>query len=487
MDFTTTREALQNTLGQNLPQVLFALAVLIGGWIVAAIFRAVVRKSLGLLSVNERIRKESGNRIDVEGAAARGVYYLILLIALIAFFNALRLPLVSAPLQSLVDKVLGFIPNLIVGGVLILVAWLLATILRQGARTALSATNLDERLSQAADMKPLSTSLGNVVYGLVLLMFVPAVLEALQLEGLLYPVRNMLDEVLAMLPNIAAAIALGVVGWIVAKILRQVVTGLLEATGIDAWGRKMGLRESVQLSRMIGLLVFIFVFVPALIQALEALHMEAISRPATEVLGTFMNALPDLFAAAVILIVAFFLSDFLAGIASTLLSGFGFDRLPAKLGLSGVFPESTSPSRFVGKLIVFFVLLFAVVEAASVMGFYQVSDFVQTFIRFGGQVLLGVAIIGVGLWISNLAYAAIARMERPQAALMANLARFTILGIVFAMGLRAMDLANAIVEAAFYLTLGAVAVAFALSFGLGGREAAGKQMEHWLAKLRGES
>ena len=36
------------------------------------------------------------------------------------------------------------------------------------------------------------------------------------------------------------------------------------------------------------------------------------------------------------------------------------------------------------------------------------------------------------------------------------------------------------------LTLGAVAVAVALSFGLGGREAAGKQMEHWLSRFRGE-
>ena len=68
---------------------------------------------------------------------------------------------------------------------------------------------------------------------------------------------------------------------------------------------------------------------------------------------------------------------------------------------------------------------------------------------------------------------------------MAGLARFAILGVVFAMGLRAMDLANEIVNAAFYLTLGAVAVAVALSFGLGGREAAGKQMEHWLGRSRG--
>ena len=69
----------------------------------------------------------------------------------------------------------------------------------------------------------------------------------------------------------------------------------------------------------------------------------------------------------------------------------------------------------------------------------------------------------------------------------ANVARFAILGLVIAMGLRQMGLAEDIVNLAFGLTLGAVAVATALSFGLGGREAAGRQMEHWFSRLRGET
>jgi hypothetical protein len=54
------------------------------------------------------------------------------------------------------------------------------------------------------------------------------------------------------------------------------------------------------------------------------------------------------------------------------------------------------------------------------------------------------------------------------------------------MGLREMGLAADIVNLAFGLTLGAIAVAFALSFGLGGRDAAGRQMDAWLSKLRGD-
>jgi len=34
------------------------------------------------------------------------------------------------------------------------------------------------------------------------------------------------------------------------------------------------------------------------------------------------------------------------------------------------------------------------------------------------------------------------------------------------------------------ISFGAIAVAVALAFGLGGREAAGKQMEYWLSRLR---
>jgi hypothetical protein len=164
----------------------------------------------------------------------------------------------------------------------------------------------------------------------------------------------------------------------------------------------------------------------------------------------------------------------------------GFDQLPEKVGLAQAFRGETSPSELVGKVLVFFIMLFAVVEASNRLGFGQMAELVSTMIAFGGQLLLGIAIIGVGIWISNLAREAIRRVGGDGSAAVANFARIAILGIVIAMGLRAMGLADDIVNMAFGLTLGAVAVAVALSFGLGGREAAGRQMEHWLSRLRQE-
>jgi hypothetical protein len=294
----------------------------------------------------------------------------------------------------------------------------------------------------------------------------------------------MVEQALVMLPNILAAAAIGVIGWFVARVLRDLVSNLLAAAGADRLGERAGLRGTTTLSGLIGLIVYIFVFVPALIAALNALKIEAISAPATEMLSTFMAALPGIFGAAVILAVAWFVAGFIAGLVSSLLGGMGFDGLPEKVGLGQAFRGETSPSDFAGKIVVFFIMLFAVVEAANRLGFGQMSELVSAMIAFGGQVLLGIAIIGVGIWISNLAREAISRVGGDGSAAVANVARIAILGIVIAMGLRAMGLADDIVNLAFGLTLGAVAVAFALSFGLGGREAAGRQMEHWLSRFR---
>ena len=104
------------------------------------------------------------------------------------------------------------------------------------------------------------------------------------------------------------------------------------------------------------------------------------------------------------------------------------------------------------------------------------------FIKFGGEVLLGGSILVIGFWLANLAHDAISRASERTG--LARLVRIAILGLVIAMGLRAMGIADDIVNLAFTLTFGSVAVAVALAFGLGGREAAGRQMEHWLSKLR---
>lgn len=486
MELTRFLDTLQETVGQTLPSLVGAVLILLVGWIIAIVIRAGTRRGLRFLRLNERVRTDTGRALNLESGIASGAYYLVLLLVLIAVLNTLRLELVSAPLQTLADQVFAFLPKLVAAALLLLIAWVLATIARAVVTRALGATTLDERLSGGAAGRPISETAGNVVYGLILLLFIPAVLGALDLHGLLGPVQGMVQEILAMLPNILAAAIITLAGWWIARIVRELVTNLLATTALDSVAERAGLRGTMAASRLVGLVAYILILVPAVIAALQALQIQSITDPATRMLEQIMVAVPNIFAAAIILTIAFVVGRLAATLVSALLGGLGFDRLPARLGLGAAFAGEPTPSQLVGRVIVFFVMLFAVVEAAGRLGFEQVAQLVSMFIQFGADVLLGTSIIAVGFWLSNLAHTAILRTQGDAARTVAGIVRFAILGLIVAMGLRAMGLANDIVNLAFGLTLGSVAVALALSFGLGGREAAGRQMEHWLSRLRGE-
>lgn len=483
MDLNVFSASLQNTLGAHVPQIAGALAILILGWLLAVIARAGVRRLLAIIKLNAHIAQSTHAAVDAETPLATGVFWLILLATLVATLNALDLSNVSAPFADLMQGIVGYVPKLLAGTLLALFAWLVATLLRAAVTRGLAATTLDERLSAEAGMKPMSDYAGNVVFWLVILFFLPAVLAAFQLHGVLDPVRAMLAKLLDMVPNLFGAALIVAVGWLVARVLRGLVTNLAAAAGADTLNERVGLDKAVGLSRLLGTLVFILVFVPSLIAALEALKVEAISRPASQMLAQILEAVPHIVAAAVILLLTWYVARFASSLLARLLESAGFDGLPAKMGIAHALSGATRPSHLVGVLVMFFAMLFATVEAAAQLGFHQVSEVVTTFVRFGGDILLGGAILVIGYWLSNLAYRAI-RQASPEGSLVANLARFAILGLVIAMGLRAMGIANEIVQLAFGLTLGAVAVVVALSFGLGGREAAGKLMEHWLSKLR---
>ena len=478
-------DSLQSNLGTHIPQLLGALAIFILGWLIAVLVRAATRKTLGFSGVNHRFGKLTGTGVDIEGAVALGLFWVVILLTLVAVFNSLNLAIVSGPFSAFTTQLFEYAPRLVGGLVLALVGWLVASVVRALAQKLLDKTTLDDKLSEHADMAPTSEGLAGALFWLVILLFVPAILGALQLEGLLDPLRSMVTKTLDMLPNAVAAIVIGGVGWIVATVLRKLTTHLSRTAGIDRLGSRAGLAETVQLSSVIGMLVFIAVFLPSLIAALDALKIEAISRPATDMLSSLMQAVPNIVAAGLILVVTWLVASFASQLLASLLAALGFDTLPARVQMAHAF-EKTSASRTVGRVVLFFAMLFATVEAAAQLGFHQVSDIVASFIRFGGDILLGSAILVIGFWLANVAFEAINRASGARTQGLARIGRYAILALVIAMGLRAMGIADDIVNLAFGLTLGAVAVAFALSFGLGGREAAGKLMDHWLTRLRKE-
>ncbi|MDO5691199.1 MAG: mechanosensitive ion channel [Pseudomonadota bacterium] len=483
-NWNTMWDSLQSAMGVHIPQVLGALAIFIIGWFVAALVKAGARKGLGALQLNQRFSGTTGKPVDIEGVVALVLFWVVILLTLAAVFNALNLSMVSGSFAALTTQLFEYAPRLLGALLLALLAWLVATLVRGITQKLLDRTTLDEKLSEHANISPISDSLSNALFWLVILLFVPAILGTLRMDGLLSPLQDMTAKAVDILPNIVAALVIGGVGWILATVLRNLVTNLLRSAGADQVGDKAGLAQTVQLSSLAGLLVFIVVFVPALIAALDALRIEAISGPATEMLAMLLDAVPRIIAAGLILLITWLVASFATRLLASLLANVGFDTLPAKLNMQHAFAGSIPPSVLVGRIALLFAMLFAVVEAGNQLGFHRFSDMIMTFIEFAGDVLLGSVILIIGFMLANVAYEAITRASgEERGTMMARIARLAILGIVLAMGLRAMGIADDIVNLAFGLTLGAVAVAVALAFGLGGRDAAGRLASRWADKL----
>ncbi|QDH69125.1 mechanosensitive ion channel [Marilutibacter alkalisoli] len=493
MDSMTWLSSLKASLGGYLPSILGGLAILLLGWIVALAASAAIRKGLGKLGTNQRLGPQTGSKLDFERVAGRIVFWAILLLAVIGMFGVLHIDGVSGPLSTLADTVMMYLPGLLLAIALAVVAWIVATVVRTVVNKSLGATRVDEKLSEAADMQPLSATMGNVAYWLVFLLFLPAIVSALQIEGLMVPLTAMTTDLVGILPNLFAAVVIGLAGWIIAKAVRGLVSNLLAATGVDKFSQQSEATRDLKLSQLGGTLVFILIIVPTLIAALDALRIEAISSPLTGMLDMFLAAVPHIIAAAAILIIAWFVGRFVADLVTRLLANLGFDRLPERIGMSHALAPAEAPaagdgkvrltlSELGGRVALFFIMLFATVEAAHRIGFGGVRDLLETFIEFGANVLLGLVIFVVGYWLANLAATAIQRANPDGAVGLSRIARVAILGLVLAMGLRAMGIADEIVNLAFGLVLGAVAVAIALAFGLGGREAAGKIANDWADK-----
>lgn len=468
-------------LGGPIGSIIGAILIFIIGWLVALGIAALVRGVLSKVNLNQRMNSSTGKSYDLEGIISKIVFWFIFIIAISGALNQLNLNSISAPFANMVNQVLTFIPNLIAAIAVGVIGWVIATVARTAINAALAKTSMDERLSAKAGVKPMSSTIADMVYWFILLVVLTMVLGQLELDGLFAPLTNMVDKIFSFIPNILIAGVVFVVGYIIAKVVRGIVTNLVSTFDVQKLASKAGLSEQNSLPNIAGSLAFLVVIIPTIIAALNALKIDVIARPATNMLNKIMEALPNIFMAAAILIVTFYVVRMVANIIKGLIENTQINQLPAKVGLQETMGDKKI-SDLVSYAIIFFAMLFAAIAAADLLGFEPISAIIAMFIAFGANIILGAIILFIGFWLANIIAGVVERSEQGSQFL-ANIVRVLIMGLVLAMGLKAMGIADSIVNLAFGLTLGAVAVAFALSFGLGGQEAAARFLRKMQDKM----
>jgi Conserved TM helix len=507
-----------NTVGAFLPSLIGAIGILFIGWIIAFVLSTITRNLLKRTDLDNRLGNmatggSARSNLNTEKLGGDIVFWLVFLYALSAALGAMRLDGAAAPLTNVLTQITAFVPKLISAAVLGVIAWLVATavktIVTRTAGTIMPA--MSRRMAVGENQVLPSETLGNALYWFVFLFFLPTILGVLDLQGPLAPVQNLLNEILSALPNIFKAGMIGVVGWFVAKIVRELATNLLAAAGTEKLAAKIGLNRAApgqSLSGLLGTIVYLMILIPTAVAALDALQIPAISGPATAMLQQVLSAIPQILTAVGILAVAYVVSQFISELVTTLLNGLGFNNIFRLLGLNTlhqsttaapttpVAPTTTSrsaitpaikkqtPSEVAGFVAQIGVMLVATVAATGVLGIPSLTQLVDGLLIIAGQVLSGVVVFAIGLYLANLAQKVVASSGTHQSQILGQIARLAIITFVGAMALQQMGIAASIVNLAFGLLLGAIAVAMAISFGLGGRDVASEQLRDWMSGFR---
>lgn len=525
-----------------LPNLLAAIALLLVGLIIAAIAKSIVRGILNRTNLDNRIaagvmgRSDTGELPKVEELFGNIAFWIVVLFTIVGVLNTLQLEVVSRPLGGFLNQILVFIPRIVGAIVFLGVAWVVATIVKLITTRGLQALRLDERLNQQSAGAPtqpnqlaLSDTIGNALYWFIFLLFLLPILDTLGLNQALQPVEALVGEIVGILPNILAAVLIAAAGWLLAQVVRRIVTNLLTATGIDSVGTRFGLRRSTasgqSLSGIIGTIVYVLILIPVAIAALNALQIEAISVPAIAMLNQILTALPAIFTAALILIVAYFVGRFVSDLVSNILTSIGFDNIFSVLGLPSpsrrrtvvpppppppvsdftvppieertvLQPDATTraaaaattrtPSEIVGIIVLVGIMLFATIAAVDILNIAALTLLVSGITLIFGQILSGLIVFAVGLFLANLAYNIITSSGDRQAQILGQIARIAIIILVSTMALRQIGIAADILNLAFGLLLGALAVAIALAFGLGSRDIAREQVRELLDSFQGK-
>ena len=316
-------------------------------------------------------------------------------------------------------------------------------------------------------------AVGKAVFWLVVLYTIFVALSRLRFaDSALAPVGGLLEDIGAFIPKLIGAGFILFIGYIVARVAKTATTSTLDAAGVDNFANRTGVTAATgstgSISNALGTIVFVLIIVPVIIAALGVLDIDSISAPLTGMLQTFLDFIPRIIGAAIVLGLAVVIGRFVRNFLESILPTFGFDRsMNEIMAIDDGTGMSVSPSRIAGTVGYVVILVLGLAAAISVLGISALDDAFGAFLELGGRVLTAAVTIIAGVFLANFVARIIGGATGSS---MGRFLKYAIIVLVSFMALAQLGIGDNIVEILFAsLAIGA-GVAGALAFGIGGRD-----------------
>lgn len=403
--------------------------------------------------------------------------------------------------NGVVNNMIGFIPNILKALILLLIAWGVAVLAKKIVEKLLLKTNMDSHLSKGKQPHDIKTgkekvqSISKIVYFLVFILFLPSILDALDMNSVSGPISNMMNNLLGFIPNLIGAGIILFIGYFIAKILRDLTKTLLTTANIDKYYQKlmpdvgskpeMDVENQNTIADVLSKVVFGIVLIPVITVALETLKIQSLTEPIVLILNQVLMMIPNIFVAIILIVLGYYIAKFVGQLLESLLYSMGIENI---YNWADEKTDTDIPrfniSKTIGNVVKFLIMLFITVEALRVLKLDVLNTIGYAIISYIPLILSGILIIGAGIFGGYFVEGLIKKYANSPFSAM--IAKYVIIVFAIFMTLEQIKFASTIVNIAFLLILGGLSVAFALSFGLGGREFAKRQLEKIEAKVEKE-
>ena len=380
-------------------------------------------------------------------------------------------------LERLWSNFLNSVPNVVAALIILVLAFLTATLAKKLISKLMTTVKIDSLFDKAKleeeRKRKIKEFIEKLVYFIIFILWMPGFFEKLGMNGVASPIINMMNKILEYLPNLVGSILLLVAGIFLAKTVKELLIPIFQELKIDQYLKKVGVdsKSSLSVAEVFANAIYVIILIPIIIGALNVLQIRAISEPSIAMLNTILAYMPKVALAVVIFFVGKSIAKLVFILLEKLFESIGLDKISDKVfETTGTkVNKNISLSKIVAYIIEYVILILFVVQAFNVIKLDVLTNIGSVIIAYLPYAVSGILMFGIAILLANYV-SKIMLISFPESKATALLVKTLIIIIGVFITLFQLGIAVQLVHNAFLIILGAFGVAFAISFGIGGRE-----------------
>lgn len=287
---------LARLLGEGMMGVVKAVLLLVLAYFIASAVRSMLKALLNKTSFCKS-QEDGAKKESIVGYIGDIAYLFVMLLFVPGIFSALGASTIATPILDMMRSIWSFLPNLLGAGIVLMLGNLVAKLIRQLLAPALKKANVDKLQEKLGCETPsdvsLSETLAYLVYVLILIPVIIAALQVLKLDVLTAPATVMLQEILTYIPLVAAALFVAGLGVVLGRLVSQIVTRLIAASGADEKVKEFIGETSYKfsLSGIVGSILNGVIVILFTVQGVNLLKLEILTKVGTAIIGYLPNIL----------------------------------------------------------------------------------------------------------------------------------------------------------------------------------------------------